>query len=51
MIDIDTDRALVERYDEDVPVLLLDGVEVCRHRFDEGAVRTALSRRPAGSGA
>ncbi|WP_186209541.1 glutaredoxin family protein [Burkholderia gladioli] len=51
VIDIDTDPALVERYDEDVPVLLLDGVEVCRHRFNEGAARTALSRRPAGSGA
>ncbi|MEX3630214.1 MAG: glutaredoxin family protein [Burkholderia sp.] len=51
VIDIDTDPALVERYDEDVPVLLLDGVEVCRHRFDEGVVRAALARRPAGPGA
>ncbi|MEX3555566.1 MAG: glutaredoxin family protein [Burkholderia gladioli] len=51
VIDIDTDAALVELYDEDVPVLLLDGAEVCRHRFDEGAVRAALSRRPAGAGA
>ncbi len=41
------DPALVERYDEHVPVLLLDGVEVCRHRFDEAAVRAALTRRRA----
>ncbi|KAF1030359.1 MAG: hypothetical protein GAK40_00016 [Burkholderia plantarii] len=45
-IDIDTDEALVARYDEDVPVLLLDGVEVCRHRFDAARVRAALARRP-----
>jgi hypothetical protein len=38
-VDIDADPALVARYDEDVPVLLLDGVEVCRHRFDEAAAR------------
>lgn len=44
-IDIDTDAALVARYDEDVPVLLLDGAEVCRQRFDEAAVRDAAARR------
>lgn len=46
-VDIDADPALVARYDEDVPVLLLDGVEVCRHRFDPAAVRAALVRRKA----
>lgn len=45
-VDIDADPALVARYDEDVPVLLLDGVEVCRHRFDEARVR-ARSRGAA----
>ncbi|KVQ48818.1 glutaredoxin [Burkholderia cepacia] len=44
-IDIDTDAALVARYDEDVPVLLLDGVEVCRHRFDAAKVHDALAAR------
>ena len=44
-VDIDTDAALVARYDEDVPVLLLDGAEVCRHRFDDARVRDALSSR------
>ncbi|MBL3955692.1 glutaredoxin family protein, partial [Bacteroides thetaiotaomicron] len=32
-------------YDEDVPVLLLDGAEVCRHRFDDTRVRDALAAR------
>nr|WP_269751718.1 glutaredoxin family protein [Burkholderia oklahomensis] len=44
-VDIDADPALVARYDEDVPVLLLDGIEVCRHRFDDARVREALARR------
>ncbi|AJK45525.1 glutaredoxin family protein [Burkholderia plantarii] len=46
-LDIDADPALVARYDEDVPVLLLDGVELCRHRLDPRCVRTALERRAA----
>ncbi|KVD77973.1 glutaredoxin [Burkholderia sp. ABCPW 14] len=46
-VDIDMDPALVARYDEDVPVLLLDGIEVCRHRFDDARVRKALARRGA----
>ncbi len=44
-VDIDADAALAARYDEDVPVLLLDGAEVCRHRFDEARVRRALAAR------
>ncbi|WP_246797131.1 glutaredoxin family protein [Burkholderia perseverans] len=46
-LDIDADPALVARYDEDVPVLLLDGVELCRHRLDSARVRAALERRAA----
>ncbi|WP_179402532.1 glutaredoxin family protein [Burkholderia guangdongensis] len=45
IVDVDDDPALVARYDEDVPVLLLDGAEVCRHRFDEPRVRGALEAR------
>ncbi len=37
-IDVDTDPALEERYGEDVPVLLRDGVEVCRHRLTPEAI-------------
>ncbi|SMG03086.1 glutaredoxin family protein [Burkholderia singularis] len=43
-VDIDADPALVARYDEDVPVLLLDGVQVCRHRFDVAQAQAALAR-------
>lgn len=44
-VDIDADPVLVARYDEEVPVLLLDGAEVCRHRFDDARVRLALAAR------
>ncbi|AJY13350.1 glutaredoxin family protein [Burkholderia dolosa] len=44
-VDIDADDTLVARYDEHVPVLLLNGTEVCRHRFDETKVRDALAAR------
>ncbi len=33
MVDVDEDPALAERYGADVPVLVRDGVEVCRHRL------------------
>jgi glutaredoxin len=41
-IDIDTDPALEALYDELVPVLVLDGVELCHYRLDEARVRGAL---------
>jgi len=41
-IDIDTDPALEALYDELVPVLVLDGVELCHYRLDETRVRDAL---------
>ena len=34
LIDVDSDRELLRRHGHDVPVLLLDGTVVCRHRFD-----------------
>jgi len=42
-IDIDADPALEALYDELVPVLVLDGVELCHYRLDETRVRSALS--------
>ncbi|MFT4504975.1 glutaredoxin family protein [Caballeronia sp. 15711] len=41
-IDIDTDPALEALYDELVPVLMFDGVELCHYRLDELRVRDAL---------
>ena len=34
LIDVDSDRQLERRHGLDVPVLLLDGTVVCRHRLD-----------------
>ena len=45
-IDIDTDPALEALYDELVPVLVLDGVELCHYRLDEARVRGALLSAP-----
>ena len=45
-LDVDADPELRERYHVDVPVLLLDGAEVCHHFFDLVALRSSL-RSPA----
>jgi len=47
VIDVDSDPALQQRYDELVPVLVCDGVELCHYRLDEPRVRAALARRAA----
>jgi hypothetical protein len=47
VIDVDADPALLERYDELVPVLVWDGVELSRYRLDAERVRAALVTRGA----
>jgi hypothetical protein len=37
-IDVDSDPALDELYGENVPVLLKDGTELCRHRLSAEAI-------------
>jgi len=49
VVDIDADPLLEARYNELVPVLVCDGVELCRYRLDEARVRSALSARAAQS--
>jgi hypothetical protein len=44
-IDVDSDPELVRRYGLHVPVLLLDGVEVSRHRLDEAELLRLLRPR------
>jgi thiol-disulfide isomerase/thioredoxin len=44
-IDIDDDPALESHYNELVPVLMLDGAELCRYRLDPDAVIAALQAR------
>lgn len=43
VVDVDADPALVERYDELVPVLVCEGVELCHYRLDDERVRAALA--------
>jgi thiol-disulfide isomerase/thioredoxin len=46
VIDVDADEALVERFDELVPVLFadLDAPELCHYFLDEAKVRALLSK-------
>ena len=42
--DVDADPVLKRRYGLEVPVLLLDGTVVCRHRLDPEELRRLLRR-------
>ena len=42
IVDVDADPELVRRYGLNVPVLLLDGTVVCRHRLDAGELQRLL---------
>ena len=42
IVDVDADPELVRRYGLNVPVLLLDGTVVCRHRLDAEELRRLL---------
>lgn len=44
-IDVDADPTLEARYNERVPVLICDGVELCHYRLDIESVRTVLRVR------
>ena len=41
VIDVDADPLLRERYDERVPVLVCNGIELCHYHLDEPRVREA----------
>ncbi|NVI03471.1 glutaredoxin family protein [Paraburkholderia youngii] len=43
VIDVDRDPLLEARYNELVPVLVCDGVELCHYHLDEVRVRAALA--------
>ena len=43
-IDIDRDIGLIRQYDALVPVLCLDGREICHYFFDEKALLGVLTR-------
>jgi len=42
IVDVDSDPLLQRRHGLDVPVLLLDGSVVCRHRLDVAELRRLL---------
>jgi Glutaredoxin-like domain (DUF836) len=48
LIDVDSDPTLLRRHGLDVPVLLLDGSVVCRHRLDRAELERLL-RDPPGA--
>lgn len=49
-VDIETDLDLLHRYRLDIPVLALEGEEICRHRLDADALERALTRATADAG-
>jgi hypothetical protein len=42
VLDVDSNADLLRRYGLNVPVLLLDGTVVCRHRLDVGELQRLL---------
>ena len=42
IVDVDSDPELLRRYGLNVPVLLLDGTVVCKHRLDADELRRLL---------
>jgi predicted thioredoxin/glutaredoxin len=42
IVDVDADPELLRRYGLNVPVLLLDGTVVCRHRLDPDELQRLL---------
>ena len=42
ILDVDSDAQLARRHGLDVPVLLLEGTVVCRHRLDRDELRRLL---------
>jgi predicted thioredoxin/glutaredoxin len=45
VVDVDSDSELHRRYGLSVPVLLLDGTIVCRHRLDAAELVRLLGQR------
>ena len=50
VVDVDSDPRLKRRHGLDVPVLLLDGLVVCRHRLDREELTRLLAVRGGAPG-
>ncbi|MCL2876571.1 MAG: glutaredoxin family protein [Betaproteobacteria bacterium] len=46
VVDIEREPALEARWDELIPVVLVDGVEICHHRLDAEAVHACCRAFP-----
>ena len=44
VIDIETDPLLLQRYQNDIPVVLINGVETFRHRIEPSEFKKRLSQ-------
>jgi len=42
-VDVDTDPMLARQYGAEVPVLVHEGREICRHRLDRAALEAVLT--------
>jgi predicted thioredoxin/glutaredoxin len=51
VLDVDAHPLLKRRHGLDVPVLLLDGTVVCRHRLDRAELERLLRGQPGASSA
>ncbi len=49
-VDVDSDKALLVRYGMDVPVLLVNGQELFRHRVSETDLKASLAAQLSGTG-
>jgi len=45
-VDVDSDAELARRHGLNIPVLLLDGTVVCRHRLDTDELTRLLRAKP-----
>ena len=43
-VDIESDPNLMERYEHDIPVIMIDGVEAFRHRLKPAAFRSRVMK-------
>lgn len=48
-LDVDHDAQLADRWDEQIPVLLVNGAYVCHYHLDEAALRAILMAFPVES--
>ena len=42
-INIESDRELLRKYQYDIPVVMIDGIEFCRHRVNAEQFRTRIN--------